>query len=347
MKVTKKIIGNLEKCYSLAVLEYQNKQHILVAAEKVNKCLLYDLEGNLEETVWNEPGGVMTMVQIPGSNGQFLSTHRFYSPNDSKDASIVIVTPKGKDNWEIRTLVNLPFVHRFGILARNGRNYLIACTVKSDHQYKDDWSSPGKVYGALLPEDLSGFNKNNQLHLDVIKDGMLKNHGYYSYSKNGIESAIVSGSQGVFLYTPPEKPDKKWEIRELINLPASDAVLMDIDEDGNNELVVFSPFHGDTICIYKEWNGCFKKIYEYPEKLEFLHAIFGGVVCGTPMFIAGHRKGDKGLLAFTSNKKGGYKVQKLDAGCGAANVLHYTYNCKDILIGANREIDEIAMYILE
>lgn len=147
MKITKKIIGNLEKCYALALLQYNDKKHILVASEKNDQCLLYDLEGNYEETVWNEPGGVMSMVQVPGTNGQLLDTHRFYSFNDVEDASIVLANPLSKNNWVVKILIKLPFVHRFDILSCNGVRYLIACTVKSGQAYPaiDSGCGPANV----------------------------------------------------------------------------------------------------------------------------------------------------------------------------------------------------------
>jgi len=345
MKAEKKVIGKLTKCYSIAPLHYQGKDHLLVAAEKQDRCILFDLDGNEEDTLWTEPGGVMTMQQVPGTDGQFLATHKFYSPNDSKEAKIVIVTPKGKGSWERRTLLDLPFVHRFGILKRNGIDYLIACALKSGHEFKDDWSSPGKVFACRMPEDLSVYDEDHQLKMPVIKDNMLKNHGYYKVTENGTDTAVISCENGIFQFIPPEKPDGEWEIKELLNTPASDAVLVDLDGDGEKELAVIAPFHGDNISIYKKKDGKFTKAYEYEKPAEFSHSIFGGTLCGKPAVVIGHRKGERDLLLFTWNEEEKkFQSQIIDHDCGSANVYVYTHNGSDYIISTNREIDEIATY---
>ena len=348
MKVEKKVIGKLTKCYSIAPLHYQGAEHFLVAAEKVDRCLLFDMDGNEEDTVWTGPGGTMSMVQVPDTDGQFLATHKFYSPNDSKEAKIGIVTPRDKGCWEVRTLVSLPHVHRFDILERNGVHYLIACTLKSGHEYKEDWSMPGKVYAAVLPGDLSSFNDENQLQLEVIKDGLLKNHGYYRVEIKGAPASVISSENGVFLFKPPAEAGEPWEIEQLLDTPASDGVLVDLDGDGELELAVMAPFHGEYISIYKREDGDYKKVYAYDRPAEFTHSIYGGMLCGKPRVVIGHRKGARNLLAFTYNKDTqGYEVQILYEDCGSANVFKYTRDGKDVIVSTNREIDEIDMYILE
>lgn len=347
LKAEKKVISNLTKCYSIAPLTYNGSQHFLVAAEKTDRCILFDLDGKEEATVWNEPGGVMSMVQVPGTNGQFLATHKFYSPNDSKEAKIVIATPDESGTWGIRTLVCLPHVHRFDIIENQGINYLIACALKSGHAYKDDWSMPGKVYVAELPRDLSPYNEENQLPMTVLKDGMLKNHGYYKIAMGNTQTCVISCEQGVFQFYPPAQPGADWQINQLLDTPASDAVLVDLDSDGDKELVVLSPFHGDTIRIYKKQGDHFSIVYEYPVKSAFTHAIWGGMLeCG-PAAIIGHRQGERNLIAFTYDSEDGcYHADILDKDCGPANVMHFSYNNEDILISTNREIDEVARYTI-
>ena len=342
MKIIKRKIATLEKCYSIAPLRFNKQDCFLVAAEKNDRCILFDADGNEIDTVWREPGGTMSIVQVPNSNGQFLATQKFYSPNDSKEAKIVLVTPLASGQWEVETLIHLPHVHRFDILRRNGINYLFACTLKSGHEYKDDWSSPGKVYAAVLPQDLT---KLASLELKVIKDNLMKNHGYSRITKDDFDVALVATENGVFEFIPPATEVKEWEVKMLLQKPTSDAMMIDIDGDGELELFTIAPFHGENIDLYKRQDHEYRQLYHYEKEADFAHAICGGIISGQPMAIIGHRQGARNLILFRYDKRRKEIVSEIiDKGCGPANVYHYQKDGKDIIIAANREIDEVAMY---
>ncbi|OOB79618.1 MAG: hypothetical protein BEN19_07335 [Epulopiscium sp. Nuni2H_MBin003] len=343
MKVKKFKTHSLEKCYAIAPLRYNKKDYILVAAEKVNRCLMFDLEGNLEDTIWEEPGGTMSIVQVPNSNGIFLATHKFYSPNDSKEAKIVIVSADKNGNWSIRTLVELPHVHRFDIISRDGQYYLVAATLCSGRDFKDDWAHKGKVYYAKLPEDLSAYNEDNQLELTVIKDELLKNHGYFRGYENGYEYCVIGSEDGVYKIVPPKKGEQEFEVIQLLDTPASDMTLVDLDNDGNLEMIVFSPFHGKNLDIYKLKDMRYDKFWSFGETFEFSHALWSGEINGRPMAILGHREGKKQLIAVTM-EAGEVVTYVLDENVGVANTLAYKNEDKTYIVSANREIDEIAFY---
>ena len=355
--IQKTIIGSLEKAYAVAPLRCRGKQHFLVASELDRPCLLFDAEGRQVDTVWERPGGVMSMVQVPGTDGQFLTTHRFYSFNDAADAVISVVTPRSPGNWEIRTLAKLPYVHRIDIVERDGIRYLIACQLKSGQEYDNDWRFPGAVYAAVLPDDLSGFHDMRPLELTPILDQLPRNHGYSCYRESGITHCLISSDAGILSLTPPEHIGGDWKAVLLTPDPASDAALADLDGDGSPELVAIAPFHGDRLRVYHRTDqtdredretGVFERCFEYDRALPFLHGFYVGEFCGRPSIIAGNRSGDRELLCFTYDPAGkSYFPALLDQGVGPANVMVCRYQGKDLLISANREIDEIAMYFDE
>lgn len=344
MRYIKQRIGELEKCYALSTVSAGGKMHLLAAAEKRDPCYLFDLAGNLTETVWEAPGGVMTMVPVPGAEGTFLATHAFYSPNDSAEARLICArrTPEG---WRINTVAELPFVHRFDILPRGGVNYILACTLKSGHEYKNDWRFPGALWTGVLSDDPAA-----ELTLTVLREGLGHNHGYTRYENGGVLSGVISCDRGVYRVTPPEAPGGDWEVELLLDVPASDAVLMDMDGDGKPELFTISPFHGDTITIWRlDDSGTYREAYRYPEVLPFLHAIWGGVVYGRPTVYVGNREGERLLLGFYYEpKSGSYRFETVDAGAGPANCMLFERSGHPALLAANRETNEIAIYdILE
>ncbi len=344
MKINKKVISDLTLCYCVAPLTYHGKQHFLVASEKEFPCLLFDENGNQVDKIWDGPGGTMSAVQIPGTDGAFLATHKFYSPNNSKEAKIVLVQP-GDDGWKVRTLLELPYVHRFDILTRDGCNYLLACCLKSDYEYKDDWRFPGKTYACRLPDNLLDLPEDAELTLTVLRDGMLKNHGYSRDVVDGVMTGVVTSEEGVFRFTPPAQGGETWQVEQLIGDPTSDAILVDLDGCGEKELLTIGPFHGENLAVYKKNNGAFEKVWQYEKQIPFAHAICKAQLGGREVAVVGHRKGERDLLMI-SREDGEYHVEILDHDVGPANVLYY-HKDQDILLAANREINEVAYYTLE
>ena len=321
MKVEKKVISNLNKCYSITDITVEGKPCFLVAAEKKDPCYLFSESGELLETVWTEPGGIMTMTPVPGTDGQFLSTHEFFSPNDSLNARIVLVTRKEKNVWERKTICYAPFVHRFGILKRGGVNYIIVCCLKTGHEFKNDWRFPGACFGAELPKDLSALDEDHPLELKLIKGGMLQNHGFAKFSHGGHDAALVGCEQGSFIFDPPAVRGADWTVTQVLNVPTSDSVLIDLDGDGKPELGVISPFHGNSLTIWHQ-------------------------MLGKKTWIVGWRKGTKDTIAITWDAEAGdYHVEYIDKNTGCANAMHFVNSeGKDCIVATNREIDEAALY---
>ena len=346
MKAEKQVIGNLNKCYAVSELSYDGKRHLIVAAEKEDPAYVFELDGTRIDTLWEGPGGVMTLAQYPLSKDDdpiLMATYKFYSPNNSAAAKIVYYT-RENGKWNMHVLCDLPFVHRFGIVERNGKHYIVACTLKSAHAFKDDWTCPGRIWVGELPEDIRAYNEDHQLELTPLVSGLYKNHGFCRCEGKDGQFVLVGTENGVYKVTPPASADGEWSADQLIDIPTSDMLYQDFDDDGKMELLILSPFHGDTLAIYKETEQGFKQVYLHEKKMPFLHAIWGAELDGKQYAFIGNRQEDRELLAIHYDN--GYVVDVLDQGAGPANCMYFKDGEAHKLLAANRETDEIAVYTL-
>lgn len=350
MRFEKKVIGTLDKCYALAELTYRGEHRFLVASEKEDDCRIYSEDGALLDTVWSSPGGVMSMQELPERDGSFLSVQRFYGPDHAADARVVAASPRPDGGWQVRTLCSAPFAHRIGILERGGTRYLLVCCLKTGCEHEDDWRFPGVCFGAELPRDLSRFDETSPLSLTPIRTGMLRNHGFSRVRRNGYDAGLVGSEEGTFLFEPPATPGEDWTVTELCSVPCSDPVLADFDGDGLEELGTISPFHGNALTIWHlDRFGRYVPQWKYPapeRDTEMLHATWCCELGGRPAWIVGWRKGTRDTVLIRWDEAAGtYRTDYIDRSAGCANALHFKNAAGvDVIVAANREIDEIALY---
>jgi hypothetical protein len=337
MKFTKRHLCDLPSCYAAASVRSGGETLLLLAPDAPGPCYAFDSVTFRRETVWEEPGGTMAIVALPGGNGGFLAVQRFLPGFHAENAELVYVNHEdGK--WRVNTLLKLPFLHRFAILERAGVRYLLCATLCTTKKNEQDWTSPGGLYAAELPDKLP-----HPISLARIAGGMTRNHGFWQVNQG---TALISCDQGIFEILPPEKRGAGWTVKQLTDKPASDIALGDIDGDGADEMAAIEPFHGNRFVIYKNNDYKHQPLFSYPGRADFLHVVWGGKLRGENVFIGGGRGGDKELFLIRHNH-GNLTSKAIDKGAGPANICVVNGKERDLILAANHEKGEGAVYVVE
>ena len=111
---------------------------------------------------------------------------------------------------------------------------------------------------------------------------------------NGIETICMSGVDGIFYFEQQE--GDKWIKKLLFDKEVSEFGLIDLDRDGQEELVVIEPFHGQTLNVYKKNEE--KWELKFSDSLSFGHGLSCGVFKGEPIIMVGSRRGSFALDQF-------------------------------------------------
>jgi hypothetical protein len=341
MKFEKRVLTTLNRCYSATDIRVDGVRRILVATEGEGACLAWTAPGyDAEHAVWEGPGGTMSMVPIPGTEGEFLAVQKFFRMYDWEEAKLVHVRPVGDCRYAVRDLLSLPYIHRFDLLPANGRLYFIGCTLATHKASREDWGGePGKVW-------VAEYTPGGPLQPRVLREGCTRNHGYSRLVRGGVARSLVSCDQGAFEVTPPQRPDGDWTLAPLMDWPISDIAAIDIDGDGELEYATIEPFHGTHFRVYKRYAGAWRMVYEHPEVSDFYHVVVADTLAGRPVFIGGCRRGQQQLFYVhaASTAPLVLRAELIDEGVGPSNVHVVHEEGRDLLVSANREKAEVALY---
>jgi hypothetical protein len=342
MNIEKRFLTTMNRCYSATHIEVDGQTRILLATEGEGPCLAWTgPDYGTPHEVWAGPGGTMSMVPIPGSNGEFLAVHKFFKMFQWEEAKLVHVKPLADGRYAVTDVLHLPYIHRFDLVPAGNRLYFIGCTLATTKDSREDWSNPGKIY-------VGEYTGPGPLQVSVLKDGLTQNHGFSRLERDGRVTSLVTCQQGAFEVTPPQQPGAAWQVRQFMDWPISDIAALDIDGDGELEFATIEAFHGSYFRVYKMAGGRFEKVYEHPEVSEFYHVVTGTTLAGQPVFLGGCRRGRQQLFYVHALQKSPLVLQAevIEEGVGPSNVHVMHEPGRDIIVSANREKAEAALYIV-
>lgn len=342
MKIIKHKLADLPGVYVVNTIGLEDKIYLVGASEnRGESCLLFTEENRWNQTLmWNVKTGIMNVIQIPNTK-KILSITEFYPIFQSEHAGVDLCTYNNTplETWNIERIIDLPYVHRIGIIHNDGIPYLLLSTLCKIKKFQEDWSSSGSVYICKIP------NNEEKWELHLLHEGFMKNHGLFILEDN---KAFISSETGVVLFDfSSSTPVKNVSPQIISNTPTSEVFIDDIDGDGILEMGAIEPFHGNTLSLYKYINNKLELMFQ--DQIDFGHVIWIGKIGGLPSIICGNRGGERNLLLYQydENLKSSWGKKIIDYGVGATQINVKQKGNKTLILSSNHGLGEVCLYTIE
>jgi len=332
----KKVILNIESVYTANAFKVGSEFYVAAGSETKPEVYLYNLTTDKSSLVTGCPGGVMSFIPVPGNANLFFSIMGLFPPFIGAEAGVFMHRRSG-DNWETKKAMDLPFAHRCEIINRNGKNYLFAASVSKHKDNPLDWSKPGEMYCVRLEDDIK-----LPLKPALIDNSLTRNHGMLRTKIDGNETLCISGAEGIFYFE--QQAGDKWIRKQLFEKEVSEFALIDLDGDGQEELVTIEPFHGEALNIYKRIDKNWELILT--DSLTFGHGLSCGFMNSEPIIIVGSRRGSFALDQFkvVDFASGKFSRTVVEEDAGPTQTQVFTADGTDYILSANQKKNEVALY---
>lgn len=335
MNIEKRKIVDLPMVYVTAELELGGKRYLAAVSEaRGEHAYIIDPESGEYAQLWEGDTGVMNVLQIPGRE-QLLAIVRFYPVFQSREAAICLLEP-GEGGymspWSIREVIQLPFCHRIGVVENANGLFVLGCQLCRDKDFQDDWSKPGALWMAPIPDAADGEWK-----LTRIFDGLTKNHGLFIEDGNQV---YVCAENGVLHFDLSGYRAGETAIPRLLSAtPTSDISVARVG--GACLAGVIEPFHGDSAAVYRMTDAGYEEIARYG--IDFGHVIWAGELFGRASLIAGNRGGAKQLEIIDLDSGARTLIEE---GVGPTQITLYEQDGAYKLLSANHGSGEVTLYTI-
>lgn len=334
----KESILKINNIYTAHAFQVNGDFYVGAGSETEPEVALYHFSQHRQEPIPDCPGGMMSFLPVPGRNNSYVSIMGLFPPFIGGEAGLYSHT-FSSGRWQTLKVMDLPFAHRCEFIREGNANFLVAATVSRFKENPSDWSEPGEIHIIELDQQRQLPWKS-----EVIGQKLYRNHGMTKALLNDKKTVCVSGAQGIFSV---RKGNGRWNLEQVFSREVSEMSFTDLDGDGTDELITIEPFHGDTLCIYKQDGAEWRLVFS--DSLSFGHGLSAGIFKGVPVVVAGNRSGSLALEMFSIDNllKGIVKKSIIEKNAGPTQTQVWKVGSEDYIVSANQRKNEVALYKAE
>lgn len=349
VEVEKKSLCPMRSAYAVSTVVLDGHEQVVAATEGHGPAVLIDpVDWSVREMVPG-PGGCMSIAQAGG--GRIFAIFGGFPGYQFHEAGMYAIDRASRGgSFREAEIFRFPFAHRICVVSRHGTEYIVAANLADTKATPDDWAKPGVILAGPVPA-----GTDNEWKPVRIGEKLHRNHCMFAGTLGGKPVMLIGGQEGLYRFDL-DSGDEGWPAALMVDHDVSEAVIVDIDGDGRDELVTIEPFHGNRLRMYRwdrsgagGWDAA--PALEFETSLDFGHGLWAGDLAGVSARMAllvGNRAGSKNLELFAWERaSNSLERHVIDAGSGSANIAVAHRGAETWVVATNQSSEEVAAYRVE